>query len=226
MPTLTPVSCPPHSTARRPRPGGCRFGRAWRDRRPCDVPGRLHDGLEGGLGACQAQGARGGQELAEGRALRDACFLTRMAGISRPVTCALYAAELSLLPWRFGSTLSVRRRSKGRRGSRSSQPTVASKGGRPGLFDLSLSTTTLPSALPPALFPALQLGSPADRHARSVAPPCLVCYRAHPDDDAPWPPGIHRSSSILNPCPHPACHALLGRSRSSREQPVSIVHSP
>jgi hypothetical protein len=154
MPTLTPVSCPPHSTARRPRPGGCRFGRAWRDRRPCDVPGRLHDGLEGGLGACQAQGARGGQELAEGRALRDACFLTRMAGISRPVTCALYAAELSLLPWRSGSTLSVRRRSKGRRGSRSSQPTVASKGGRPGLFDLSLLTATLPSTLPPVLLPA------------------------------------------------------------------------
>jgi hypothetical protein len=37
---------------------------------------------------------------------------------------------------------------------RSSQPTVASKGGRPGLFDLSLLTATLPSTLPPVLLPA------------------------------------------------------------------------
>jgi len=105
---------------------------------------------------------------------------------------------------------------------RSSQPTVASKGGRPGLFNLSLLTATLPLAL----LPALQLDGPADRPARSVAPPCLVCYGAHSDDDARRPPGIHRSSSFLDPCLHPACHALLGRSRPSREQPVLIVPPP
>jgi len=60
-------------------------------------------------------------------------LLTRMAGISRPVTCALYAAELSVLPWRSGSTLSVRRRSKGNRAAQ--QPADGRlKGRTPGSF--------------------------------------------------------------------------------------------